>query len=32
MDRAEIIHAFIGECALHGVKLRGTDDTDVYGI
>ncbi|HXH48393.1 MAG TPA: nucleotidyltransferase domain-containing protein [Terriglobia bacterium] len=31
-DRAEIIHAFIGGSALHGVKLRGTDDTDVYGI
>jgi len=32
LDRAEIIHAFIGGSALHGVKLRGTDDTDVYGI
>jgi predicted nucleotidyltransferase len=31
-DRAEIIHAFIGGSALHGVKLHGTDDTDVYGI
>jgi predicted nucleotidyltransferase len=32
LDRAEIIHAFVGGSALHGVKLRGTDDTDVYGI
>jgi predicted nucleotidyltransferase len=31
-DRADIIHAFVGGSALHGVKLRGTDDTDVYGI
>lgn len=31
-DRADIIHAFIGGSALHGVKLQGTDDTDVYGI
>lgn len=31
-DRAEIIHAFIGGSALHGIKLHGTDDTDVYGI
>jgi predicted nucleotidyltransferase len=32
LDRADIIHAFIGGSALHGVKLGGTDDTDVYGI
>jgi predicted nucleotidyltransferase len=32
VDRAEIIHGFIGGSALHGVKLQGTDDTDVYGI
>jgi uncharacterized protein len=31
-DPAEIVHAFIGGSALHGVKLHGTDDTDVYGI
>jgi len=31
-DHAEIIHAFVGGSALHGVKLQGTDDTDVYGI
>jgi len=30
--RADIIHAFVGGSALHGVKLQGTDDTDVYGI
>jgi hypothetical protein len=28
---AEIIHAFVGGSALHGVKLHGTDETDVYG-
>ena len=32
LDRADIIHAFVGGSALHGVKLSGTDDTDVYGI
>ena len=32
LDRADIIHAFIGGSALHGVKLGGADDTDVYGI
>ncbi len=31
-SQAEIIHAFVGGSALHGVKLPGTDDTDVYGI
>jgi uncharacterized protein len=31
-DRAEIIHAFVGGSALHGVKLQGTDDTDIYGV
>ena len=31
-DRADIIHAFMGGSALHGVKLGGADDTDVYGI
>src|ERR1700693_5014639 len=31
-DRADIIHAFVGGSALHGVKLKGRDDTDVYGI
>jgi len=32
LDRADVIHAFVGGSALHGVKLGGTDDTDVYGI
>ena len=32
LDRADLIHAFVGGSALHGVKLGGTDDTDVYGI
>ena len=32
LDRADIIHAFVGGSVLHGVKLGGTDDTDVYGI
>jgi predicted nucleotidyltransferase len=31
-DRAEIIHAYVGGSALHGVKLEGSDDTDIYGI
>jgi uncharacterized protein len=31
-DRAELIHSFIGGSALHGIKLPGTDDTDVYGV
>jgi len=31
-DRAEIIHTFVGGSALHGVKLQGTDDTDIYGV
>lgn len=32
LDRAEIIHSFVGGSALHGVKVHGTDDTDVYGV
>lgn len=32
VDRATLIHAFVGGSALHGVKLDGTDDTDIYGI
>jgi uncharacterized protein len=31
-DHANIIHAFVGGSALHGVKLQGTDDTDVYAV
>jgi len=30
--RAEIIHAFIGGSALHGIKLEGTDDVDLYAV
>jgi hypothetical protein len=32
LDRAQIIHAFVGGSALRGVKLGGTNDTDVYEI
>lgn len=28
----EIIHAFIGGSELHGAKMKGTDDHDVYGV
>lgn len=28
----EIIHAFIGGSALHGAKMDGTDDLDIYGV
>jgi predicted nucleotidyltransferase len=31
-ERADVIHAFIGGSTLHGIKLEGTDDIDVYGI
>lgn len=31
-DCADIIHAFVGGSAVHGIKLEGTDDTDVYGV
>ena len=31
-DRATMIHAFVGGSALHGVKLEGRDDMDLYGI
>lgn len=27
-----VIHAFIGGSELHGAKLEGTDDMDIYGI
>lgn len=27
-DRADVIHAFVGGSALHGIKLQGTDDTE----
>jgi predicted nucleotidyltransferase len=28
----DIIHAFIGGSELHGAKLEGTDDHDIYGV
>lgn len=30
--RASLIHAFVGGSALHGVKLEGKDDLDIYGV
>jgi len=30
--KASLIHAFIGGSTLHGVKLEGHDDLDIYGI
>jgi len=32
VERAALIHAFVGGSSLHGVKLEGADDTDIYGI
>ena len=31
-DRAKLIHALVGGSQLHGVKLEGTDDRDLYGV
>lgn len=31
-ERATLIHALVGGSQLHGVKLEGTDDHDLYGI
>lgn len=31
-DRGRLIHALVGGSQLHGVKLEGTDDHDIYGI
>jgi len=31
-DRGRLIHALVGGSQLHGVKLEGTDDRDLYGI
>jgi uncharacterized protein len=28
----DIIHLFVGGSALHGAKVIGTDDTDIYGV
>jgi len=32
VGRANLIHAFVGGSALHGIKLEGHDDLDLYGI
>jgi uncharacterized protein len=31
-DRGQLIHATVGGSQLHGVKLYGTDDRDLYGV
>ena len=31
-DRARLIHGLVGGSALHGIKLEGTDDLDLYGV
>ena len=31
-ERRRLIHALVGGSQLHGVKLEGTDDHDIYGI
>lgn len=31
-QRGDIIHAFVGGSELHGAKLEGTDDHDIYGV
>jgi uncharacterized protein len=31
-ERGRLIHALVGGSQLHGVKLAGTDDHDIYGI
>lgn len=31
-ERARLIHALVGGSQLHGVKLEGTDDRDLYGV
>jgi predicted nucleotidyltransferase len=31
-DYSRIIHLFIGGSELHGAKLEGTDDHDIYGV
>jgi predicted nucleotidyltransferase len=30
--RADLIHLFVGGSELHGAKLHGTDDLDIYGL
>jgi len=31
-ERATLIHALVGGSQLHGVKLEGSDDRDLYGV
>jgi len=31
-ERGRLIHAVVGGSQLHGVKLEGTDDHDIYGV
>jgi len=31
-ERGRLIHALVGGSQLHGVKLEGTDDHDIYGV
>jgi len=31
LDRRDIIHLFIGGSQLHGAKVHGYDDLDIYG-
>jgi uncharacterized protein len=31
LDRSSIIHLFVGGSALHGAKIEGYDDLDIYG-
>ena len=31
-ERGRVIHALVGGSQLHGVKLKGKDDHDIYGI
>jgi len=31
-EKGKLIHAFVGGSTLHGVKLEGKDDLDLYGI
>ncbi len=32
LDHGRLIHALVGASQLHGVKLEGTDDRDLYGV
>jgi len=32
IERGRLIHALVGGSQLHGVKLEGTDDRDLYGV